>query len=147
MMMLEETPHFELQVDSDRLKIKHDVENMFRQLIYVAGYSGRLQSEAQLTFEVCLDGRTYAVLIVECVLDDVRHALSPRELEIAQLIAKGLPTKAIAARLGLRPCTVSTYTKRIYLKLNVNSRSEMVAKVLREPSRRFYDLPLLERPI
>ena len=56
--------------------------------------------------------------------------LSPREREIVRLIAKGLPTKAIAASLDISLWTVATHLRRIFIKLSVNSRAEMVARVL-----------------
>ena len=58
--------------------------------------------------------------------------LSPREAEIVRLVAKGLPNKAIAAVLDISAWTVATYLKRLFLKLDVASRAEMVARVLGE---------------
>jgi two-component system, NarL family, nitrate/nitrite response regulator NarL len=57
-------------------------------------------------------------------------ALSPREQEIVRLIARGLPNKAIASTLDISLWTVATYVRRIYGKMAVNSRAEMVARVL-----------------
>ena len=59
-----------------------------------------------------------------------RHNLSPREQEIVRLVARGRPNKAIAAILEISPWTVSTHIRRIFAKLGVNSRSEMVACAL-----------------
>lgn len=58
--------------------------------------------------------------------------LSPREQEIARLVAKGLPNKTIAIVLDISPWTVSTHLRRIFAKLEVSSRAEMVAHVLKE---------------
>ena len=58
--------------------------------------------------------------------------LSPREQEITRLVAKGLPNKTIAAVLDISPWTVSTHLRRIFTKLGVGSRAEMVAQVLKE---------------
>jgi DNA-binding CsgD family transcriptional regulator len=92
--------------------------------------------EPGMTFAVCMDGRRYTITILETAMetDDSQHRLTAREQDVVRLISKGFTTKTIALVLGLKPCTVSTYTKRIYLKLNVNSRAEMVAKVLNKPS-------------
>lgn len=57
-------------------------------------------------------------------------SLSPREREIVRLVAKGLPTKAIATTLELSPWTVCTHLRRIFSKLGVKSRAEMVASAL-----------------
>jgi DNA-binding NarL/FixJ family response regulator len=83
---------------------------------------------------VWLEKRFYKVTIAEVPESlDLRHRqLSPREQEIAGLITKGLTNKAIAQVLLLRPTTVNTYAKRLFLKLNVSSRAEMVAKVMSE---------------
>jgi DNA-binding CsgD family transcriptional regulator len=57
-------------------------------------------------------------------------ALSPREREIALLIAQGLPNKTIAAVLKISLWTVATYVRRLFAKLGVSSRAEMVACVM-----------------
>lgn len=51
--------------------------------------------------------------------------LSPREYEIAALLVKGEPVKAISARLDLAATTVSTYKKRIFEKIGVDSDAEL----------------------
>jgi DNA-binding NarL/FixJ family response regulator len=55
--------------------------------------------------------------------------LSPREQEIVRLIARGLSNKAVAAVLDISPATVATHLRRIFSKLDVTSRAEMVACV------------------
>jgi len=56
-----------------------------------------------------------------------RDRLSPREREIALLVAQGLPTKAIARQLGISMWTVSTHLRRIFARFGVGSRAAMVA--------------------
>ena len=58
--------------------------------------------------------------------------LSPREQEIARLVAEGHPNKVIADVLEISPWTVATYLRRIFAKLNVCSRAAMVAKLLED---------------
>jgi DNA-binding CsgD family transcriptional regulator len=53
--------------------------------------------------------------------------LSPREREIARLIARGLPNKAIGAVLGISTWTVATHLRRMFAKTGVTSRAAMVA--------------------
>jgi DNA-binding CsgD family transcriptional regulator len=69
---------------------------------------------------------------VRCVLivsrQGPRHALSPRELQIAQLVADGATNRAIASSLDISLWTVSTHMRRIFAKLDVCSRAEMVAQ-------------------
>ena len=59
-----------------------------------------------------------------------RAVISPREIEIARMVAKGLPSKAIASVLEISPWTVSTYLRRMFLKLGVRSRPALVARLV-----------------
>lgn len=54
--------------------------------------------------------------------------LTDREREILQLIARGLPNKAIAAELGISEHTVKFHVGSIFDKLAVSSRAEAVAQ-------------------
>ncbi|MBS1878295.1 MAG: helix-turn-helix transcriptional regulator [Actinobacteria bacterium] len=54
-----------------------------------------------------------------------RSALSPRECEVAELVAVGLTDREIAERLILSPHTVRHHVKRVYQKLDVRSRVEL----------------------
>jgi DNA-binding CsgD family transcriptional regulator len=56
-------------------------------------------------------------------------SLSPREREIVRLVAKGLPNKAIADVLDISLWTVATHLRRIFAKLGVGTRAEMVARI------------------
>lgn len=58
--------------------------------------------------------------------------LSPRERQIVDGMAAGLTNKEIADRLGLSAHTTDSYTRSIYEKLHVNSRSGAVAKAMRD---------------
>lgn len=55
--------------------------------------------------------------------------LSPREREIARYLAEGYSTINIGAILGVSPNTVRTYVRRVYTKLNVCSRVELVLRI------------------
>jgi LuxR family maltose regulon positive regulatory protein len=54
--------------------------------------------------------------------------LTQRELEVLRLIAAGLSNRAIAARLVLAVSTVKSYVNTIYSKLQVESRTQAVAR-------------------
>ncbi len=56
--------------------------------------------------------------------------LSPREQSIARLVAQGLPNKCIGKELGISPWTVATHLRRVFKKLDVNSRAEMTARLI-----------------
>lgn len=57
--------------------------------------------------------------------------LTRREREVLTLIAQGLSNPEIAARLVLSPNTVKTHRLRIYQKLNLHDRAELVTYALR----------------
>jgi DNA-binding CsgD family transcriptional regulator len=58
-----------------------------------------------------------------------RAPLTPREREVAALVIAGVNTRHIAKRTGLTVSTVNTYLKRIFAKLGVHSRVELVARM------------------
>ncbi len=55
--------------------------------------------------------------------------LSNREKQIAYLIAAGKTDKEIAASLNISPATVATHNKKIFKKIGVHSRVELINKV------------------
>jgi DNA-binding CsgD family transcriptional regulator len=55
-------------------------------------------------------------------------ALSPREVEILEVLAVGDSNKEIARRLGISPNTVKTHVARIYEKLGVQRRVQAIEK-------------------
>jgi DNA-binding CsgD family transcriptional regulator len=58
--------------------------------------------------------------------------LSPREQEIARMVAEGYPNKTIAAVLEISSWTVATHLRRVFAKLGVRTRAAMVARALEE---------------
>ncbi|MEV7964496.1 helix-turn-helix transcriptional regulator, partial [Sphaerisporangium sp. NPDC088356] len=59
-------------------------------------------------------------------------SLTPRELQVAKLIAAGLPGRAVADRLDLSLRTVNNHLGRVYAKLGVSGRHAL-AQVLTQP--------------
>ena len=58
--------------------------------------------------------------------------LSPRECGIVRAVFDGDSEKRTAERLGLSPHTVHTYLWRVYRKLHVQSREELLVRVFAE---------------
>lgn len=58
--------------------------------------------------------------------------LSPREMRLLKLLTEGHQNKTAAAELGIGIHTVSFHLRSIYEKLHVHSRSEAVARALRD---------------
>lgn len=65
-------------------------------------------------------------LAVACQLMATEHRLSKREIEVFDLIVKGYNRKAIARELNMAEETVKTHTGRIYQKLLVHSKQELI---------------------
>jgi DNA-binding NarL/FixJ family response regulator len=62
--------------------------------------------------------------------------LTPREVEVLVLVAKGLTNYEIAGRLGLKPGTIKIYVERIIGKLGVAGRLQAAVRA--------YELGMLE---
>jgi DNA-binding NarL/FixJ family response regulator len=62
---------------------------------------------------------------------DGLDALSPREREVAQLVAEGLTNREIGARLYLSEKTIETHLTRVFAKLGLRSRAQVAATVSR----------------
>lgn len=101
---------------------------LVRRLVTEAGSTPTPPTGNRVLMDTQIDG-------VRCLL--VREepatlpiALSPREREIARMIARGLPNKSIATALEISVWTVGTYLRRIFSKLGVSSRAAMVARLM-----------------
>jgi DNA-binding CsgD family transcriptional regulator len=56
--------------------------------------------------------------------------LSPREQEIARMVARGYANKTIASVLEISTWTVASHLRRIFVKLHVSSRAAMATSLL-----------------
>jgi DNA-binding NarL/FixJ family response regulator len=59
--------------------------------------------------------------------------LSARELEVVQHLADGMTNRAIGERMGLSPHTIKNYVLRIFEKLGVSNRVELLKLTLLSP--------------
>jgi two-component system, NarL family, nitrate/nitrite response regulator NarL len=64
-----------------------------------------------------------------------RYLLAQREDEVANLVAEGMSNRHIAEKLGVAEHTVSNYLFRMYEKLGISSRVELVLYVLKQGRR------------
>jgi DNA-binding NarL/FixJ family response regulator len=60
------------------------------------------------------------------------HTLTPREMDVLQLIAEGLPNKTIASRLHISDHTVKFHVNAIMSKLGAQSRTEAVVRATQQ---------------
>ncbi|MEG1827457.1 MAG: helix-turn-helix transcriptional regulator, partial [Gordonibacter sp.] len=65
---------------------------------------------------------------IDEICDEVSRefALSAREGEILELIARGYTTNSIATKLVISPYTVNTHIRHIYEKMQIHKRSELL---------------------
>lgn len=81
-------------------------------------YSNRMQRPSEVKRKVTdIQGRL------------ARSPLTRREKEVVALLVSGASTRGIAEQTGLTVATVHTYLKRIYSKLGVHSRVELIARM------------------
>jgi len=82
--------------------------------------------------EVHAGGGPIPALVGRKLADRVTQpSLTPRELEVTELMAKGLRNKEIAAKLGISEETVQGHVKSILAKLHVQDRTEAVTVAIR----------------
>jgi DNA-binding NarL/FixJ family response regulator len=71
--------------------------------------------------------------------EDARHLpmppaelprLTPREAEVLEALARGLPTKAIGREMSVSPKTVESHIARLLTKLDVRNRAHAVSVAL-----------------
>ncbi len=91
--------------------------------------------------EVCSGGSPLSPSIAKKILHSFREPkktvdnhfhLTPREIDLLQLLVKGYSVKLISAELHISYDTSRTHLRNIYKKLHVNCGKEAIAKVLAE---------------
>lgn len=128
------------------LTVYEDTENIFNALAAGAtGYMLKRTPRAELLeaiHDVLKGGSPMTTHIARKVVASFQRPLavspqptadlSPREKEVLDCLAQGFLYKEIAEKLGISYETVHTYIRRIYEKLQVRTRTEAVAKFLRQ---------------
>jgi len=67
--------------------------------------------------------------------DGDADTLAPREQQVLELLVKGYSYKDVSKELGISTSTVGTYVQRIYDKLHVSSRREIMERSANRPDR------------
>ncbi len=83
--------------------------------------------------EIWIDKHTFKSILsgVNSLSGDKMSALSGREREIVGLIGRGFRNKEIAQKLNISEPTVKSHLTRVFQKLNVRSRSELVSYAIK----------------
>ena len=118
-------------------------------VLLVGSPSGRARLRAQLngTIEVAgefptlaaaeaaavldVDGVLVAPRAAEARADAFEEPLTPREIQVLELLAEGLPNKAIAGRLRISDQTVKFHVSSISGKLGAANRTDAVRRAVR----------------
>ncbi|MDT0602247.1 response regulator transcription factor [Thalassotalea castellviae] len=85
--------------------------------------------QGNLHFSVKVEGELFKVSIRIINQFDI---LTTREKEVVDGVCQGQTFKQIAKKLALSPSTVSNHLYRIYIKLGINTRSELIALAQRK---------------
>ena len=90
---------------------------------------GSLRNELLETIRAVHAGqkRVSSEVAVELAEHSTDHALTPREVDVLRLVAKGNANKEIAAQLSLTEETVKSHIRNILAKLEANDRTHAVA--------------------
>jgi DNA-binding CsgD family transcriptional regulator len=103
--------------------------------------AGRLEDSSNQPVRLCKDPAADRRILLDVEVGDIRFValrlerpstasmLSPREHEIARMVAAGYPNKTIASILDISSWTVASHLRRIFIKLDVSSRAAMAARL------------------
>lgn len=125
------------------ISVLSDSNNIFKSIC--AGASGYLDKETPLSkikeaiISLSEGGSPITPAIARKVFDyfqpdkNLTEDLTKRERDVVQGLVEGLSYKLIAAKLDVSIDTVRKYIRRIYTKLHVNSKGELLAKYRQLP--------------
>ena len=129
-----------------------------------AGARGIVRKNAEVeSILACLNataaGNTWMDESVFCESPRAERAahceLTPRELQVMQLVEQGLKNREIGAELGIRPGTVKIHLKHIFEKTGVRGRYGLAFNVLKQrtgippdqpPAQDWHTAPLVMQP-
>ena len=114
----------------------HSEETLVRQALAAGARGYVLKSALDLDLAAAVKKVHSGELVIdpavmrEPALGEERNRLTPREVEVLQLICDGLSNREIAARLGLSANTVAVHRSRIMNALDVHKTAELVMYAL-----------------
>ena len=128
------------KTDIIMLTVHEDISLVFQALSAGAcGYLDKSASEEKILEsirEICDGGAPMSYKIAKLVVSSFQKKteteLTNREFDVLDLLCKGHSYKEIAYKLFITVGTVRHHIKNIYSKLHVHSKSEAVAKALKE---------------
>ena len=89
---------------------------------------------------LCLHLSTWTATVRQPAQKLESEVLTPRELQIAQLVAQGRTNSEIGIELWITENSVKQALKRMFRKLEVSSRAEMTAQLVGERMRSLFSL-------
>lgn len=128
------------KIDIIMLTVHEDLSLVFSALSAGAcGYLDKSATEEKILEsikEICDGGAPMSYKIAKLVVSSFQKKtetdLTDREYDVLNLLCKGFSYKEIAYKLFITVGTVRHHIKNIYYKLHVHSKSEAVAKALKE---------------
>lgn len=128
----------------DRELVVESFLNNARGLFCRIGSSGELRKCVQSVHngEIWINNSQIQYLVDALMLSPARAGangkaatvLSKREKEVARLVATGLSNRDISDKLGLSPHTVKNCLSRIFEKVGISTRIELVLYILSQPA-------------
>ena len=100
------------------------------------GYLSKRASRAEIVEAICAaseGGKYFPPSLVASIAErESRSSLTPREIEILEMVAKGLTNKEIARVLHISQYTARNHINHISAKLGVTDRTEAVSVALQQ---------------
>jgi DNA-binding NarL/FixJ family response regulator len=107
-----------------------DILEAFRAGAHAYILKDSFRNEIIATIRAVYEGQTLVPQDIAERLKSRSSGLSPRELEVLSLVARGESNKLIAVALAVSEATVKTHLLRIYEKLGVSDRTAAVTAAL-----------------
>jgi len=111
------------------------VKSMFRN--GASGYVVKSEAVREIleAMQVVMEGKEYVSPEIERMIGKTTKeaiTLTSREMQVLQLVAKGMSYPQIAELMIIAPSTVNSYQKKLHLKLDANTRFELIENARKE---------------